>query len=75
MLYYKDRKISNLESRLKNASENLEKLINSKMYQKGNQLIYELDQANRQLRLFKDYVYDLERELRARIKAEFINFL
>lgn len=32
MLYYKDRKIETLETRLKNASENIEKLINSKMY-------------------------------------------
>lgn len=47
MLYIKDRKIENLESRIANTQENLDKLINSKMYEKGNQLIYELDSVNR----------------------------
>ena len=47
LLYVKDRKIENLESRIENTRENLDKLINSKMYEKGNQLIYELDCVNR----------------------------
>jgi hypothetical protein len=38
----------------------LDKLINSKMYEKGNNLIYELDHMSRQLRLFKDNVFTLE---------------
>mmetsp|Transcript_1933 Transcript_1933/g.1846 ORF Transcript_1933/g.1846 Transcript_1933/m.1846 type:complete len:131 (+) Transcript_1933:224-616(+) len=57
LLYVKDRKIESLEERMKVLRENLDKLINSKMYEKGNQLIYELDQVNRQLRLFKDNVF------------------
>ena len=32
LLYNKDRKIENLESRIGNTQENLDKLINSKMY-------------------------------------------
>jgi hypothetical protein len=35
------------------------------MYEKGNQLIYELDNVNRQLRLFKDNVYLMEREIKS----------
>ena len=45
------------------------------MYEKGNQLIYELDCVNRQLRLFKDNVFALERELRSSIRAEFAETL
>lgn len=41
------------------------------MYEKGNQLIYELDCVNRQLRLFKDNVFAMEKELRSSIRAEF----
>lgn len=71
MLYVKDRKIENLEQRIANTQENLDKLINSKMYEKGNQLIYELDNVNRQLKLFKDNVYIMEKELNSKIRTEF----
>lgn len=36
LLYIKDRQIENLEERINNTRENLDKLINSKMYEKGN---------------------------------------
>ena len=75
LLYIKDRKIENLEERINNTRDNLDKLINSKMYEKGNQLIYELDLVNRQLRLFKDNIFAMERELRSNIRAEFAETL
>jgi hypothetical protein len=71
MLYNKDRKIENLEKRIANTQDNLDKLINSKMYEKGNQLIYELDNVNRQLKLFKDNVFILEKEMNLRIHSEY----
>lgn len=74
-LYIRDRKIVNLEGRINNTRENLDKLINSKMYEKGNQLIYELDSVNRQLRLFKDNVFAMEKELRIDIRSEFADNL
>ena len=75
LIYIKDRKVENLESRIENTRENLDKLINSKMYEKGNQLIYELDSVNRQLRLFKDNIFAMEKELRSNIRAEFAETL
>jgi len=36
LLYVKDRKIASLEERMRVLRENLDKLINSKMYEKGN---------------------------------------
>jgi len=74
LLYVKDRQIENLEARIANTQENLDKLINSKMYEKGNQLIYELDNVNRQLRLFKDNVYLMEREIKSQLRDEFQEF-
>ena len=71
LLYMKDRKIENLEQRILNTQENLDKLINSKMYEKGNQLIYELDNVNRQLKLFKDNVFIMEKELKKNIHSDF----
>lgn len=71
LLYNKDRKIENLENRITKTQENLDKLINSKMYEKGNLLIYELDNVNRQLKLFKDNVFILEKEMNLRIHNEY----
>lgn len=45
------------------------------MYEKGNQLIYELDNVNRQLKLFKDNVFIMEKELVQNIRTEFKEFL
>jgi hypothetical protein len=71
LLYMKDRHIENLESRILNTQENLDKLINSKMYEKGNHLIYELDNVNRQLKMFKDNVFVMEKEIYGKIRTEF----
>ena len=71
LLYNKDRKIENLENRIAKTQENLDKLINSKMYEKGNMLIYELDNVNRQLKLFKDNIFILEKEMNLRIHNEY----
>jgi hypothetical protein len=60
-----------LENLVASLRENMDKLINSKMYEKGNQLIYELDVVSRQLRLLKDNVFKLESELREKIRREF----
>ena len=75
LLYMKDRRIENLESRILNTQENLDKLINSKMYEKGNHLIYELDNVNRQLKMFKDNIFIMEKELYSKVRQEFTEFL
>ena len=38
----------------------IDKMINSKMTEKGNQIIYELDVANRELRMLKDNFFLME---------------
>lgn len=43
-------------------------MINAKMTEKGNQIIYELDNANRELRMLKDNFHLMERSMRAEIK-------
>jgi hypothetical protein len=75
LLYVKDRQIENLQGRISQTQENLDKLINSKMYEKGNSLIYELDNVNRQLRLFKDHVYMMEKEVKSNVRQDFQEFL
>lgn len=71
MLYTKDQQILNLERKLQHAKEELNKIVNTKVFSRGNNLIYELDMSNRQLRLMKDNVYLLEKGLKDKIRLYF----
>ena len=49
---------------------NLENIIEARMFEKGNQLIYELDSSNRLLLLYKRALFDLEKRVYDRIQGE-----
>jgi hypothetical protein len=70
LLYSRDQKIKTLENRLSRIGDNLENVIDARLFEKGNQLIYELDSANRVLHLFKQSIYDMERNLVSRVQGE-----
>ena len=61
----------NLENKLKHAKEELNKIINTKVFSRGNNLIYELDMSTRQLRLMKDNVFGLEKTLKETMRLYF----
>ena len=46
----------------------MNKIVNTKVFSRGNNLIYELDMTTRQLRLLKDNVFLLEKNLTEKIK-------
>jgi len=48
-IYVKDQKIKVMESRILNTHINIENIIAARLFEKGNQLIYELDSSNRVL--------------------------
>lgn len=50
---------------------NIDVIVNAKMSSKGNQMIYELDVTNCELRQLKDHYYLMERFLREEIRREF----
>ena len=70
LVYQKDQKISSLEHRIKNIGLNLENIIDARLFEKGNQLIYELDSSNRVLSLFKSAMFGLESNLYQTIIGE-----
>lgn len=43
LLYIKDRQLLNLEGKLRTAKEEMNKIINTKVFARGNNVIYELD--------------------------------
>jgi len=45
------------------------------MYEKGNQLVYELDQANRSLKLLKDNIFTLESKIKRKVGFDYKNKL
>jgi hypothetical protein len=47
LLYGKDQQIYSLEHKLRHACQELEKIVSMKVFQKGNQLVYELDHSAR----------------------------
>lgn len=68
LLYIKDMQLLNLEGKLKSAKTELNKIVNTKVFSRGNNLIYELDMTNRQMRLLKDNIFLLEKRLTEKIK-------
>lgn len=41
------------------------------MYEKGNQIVYELDQANRSLKILKDNIHTLEDGIRREVDSQY----
>jgi len=71
MLYAKDMQLLNLEHKLTHAKGELQKIVNTKVFARGNNLIYELDRSTRQLRLMKDNTFMLEKGLKEKIRIYF----
>jgi uncharacterized phage infection (PIP) family protein YhgE len=57
-----------MEHKLKHAKEELNKIVNTKVFSRGNNLIYELDKSARQLRLIKDNIHALESGVKEKVK-------
>lgn len=60
-----------MEHKLRHAKDELNKIVNTKVFSKGNSLIYELDHTARQLRLIKDNIYTMEGKLKDQIRLSF----
>ena len=59
-----------MERRIKNSAKNIENIISEKLFEKGNQLIYQLDSSSRLLILFKQTIFGLETEVKNKILGE-----
>ena len=68
LIYVKDQHLINLENKLKTAKQEINKIVNAKVFSRGNNLVYELDMTNRQLRFIKDSIFLMEKNLTDKIK-------
>jgi hypothetical protein len=70
-LYIKDTRVEGLKAKLRMMHDNITRIVNSKVYEKGNGLIFELDRALREVKFYKDHVKDFEDEMKEFVKVEF----
>lgn len=71
MMYAKDQQIMTLESKLQYAADELSKIVSTKIFAKGNSVIFELDHTQRQLRLVKDNIFQMETRLHDAVRIDF----
>lgn len=71
IIYTKDREFIMLKDQLFHTKSHIDRLVNTQLSQKGNQLIYDLDMSNRQLRELRDHLTLLEKHLREEIHKEY----
>lgn len=58
----------NLENKLQTADLEMNKIVNARVFSGGNNLIYELDVTARQLRMLKDHIFFMEKNLTEKIR-------
>jgi hypothetical protein len=68
LVYLKEMEIVYYRSKCEQFLRNIDVIVNAKMSAKGNQMIYELDVTNRELRSLKDHYYLMERYMREEIR-------
>lgn len=71
IIYLKDMEIIYYRSKCEQFLRNIDVIVNTKMSAKGNQMIYELDVTNRELRTLKDHYYLMERFMKEEVRKEF----
>ncbi len=71
LVYIKDNRIDGLKLKVKKMHENITRIVNSKIYEKGNGLIFELDRSLREVRFYKEHIGSFESEMKEFVMSEF----
>jgi hypothetical protein len=71
LVYIKDCRIEGLKSKVSMMQDNILRAVNSKIYEKGNALIFELDRGLREVRFYKEHLETFEKEMQEFVKVEF----
>ena len=71
LVYIKDCRIDGLKGKVNMMKDNILRAVNSKIYEKGNALIFELDRGLREVRFYKDHFETFEQEMLEFVKVEY----
>jgi hypothetical protein len=64
LVYIKDTRVDGLKSKLRMMHDNITRIVNSKVYEKGNGLIFELDRGLREAKFYKEHIHEFEEEMK-----------
>ena len=73
LVYVNERQMEYYKRKCETFVNEIDKIINAKMTEKGASIIYELDITHRELRMLKDNYYLMERMMREEIQRQFID--
>jgi hypothetical protein len=51
--------------------DNIARSVNSKIYEKGNALIFELDRGLREVHFYKEHIHSFEKEMMEIVRVDF----
>lgn len=71
LIYIKDTRVEALKRKFRLVNDNITRIVNSRIYEKGNALIFELDRSLREVRFYEEHIYVFEKELKEVIREEF----
>jgi uncharacterized protein YaaR (DUF327 family) len=71
LTYIKDCRIDSLKSKVAMMQDNIARSVNSKIYEKGNALIFELDRGLREVRFYKEHIHSFEKEMMEIVRVDF----
>ena len=75
LIYIKDTRIESLKSKIHMMHDNITRIVNSKVYEKGNGLIFELDRGIREVKFIKEHVNTFEKEMKDFVRTEYRKIL
>lgn len=73
LVYVNERQMQYYKRKCESFVNEIDKIINAKMTEKGKKIIYELDVTHRELRMLKDNYYLMEKMLREEIRKQFVD--
>jgi hypothetical protein len=71
LLYIKDIRLEGTKKKLNALQQNVTRVVNSKVYEKGNALVFELDRATRETSFYQKHLATFESEMREALRLEF----
>jgi hypothetical protein len=73
--YARNRQYEQLTLTHKNFEKDVVNIVNSKVAEKGNELIYQMDNLSRQMRFWRECIQILESQMRTEVRKDFLSQL
>jgi len=75
IIQFKDLKLDALKLRSAHIFDNMQRVINSRVFEQGNSLVFSLEKAMREVRFYQQHIAGYEKELKDAVHTEFRDHL